>query len=403
MRNLQSTRNAAFKAALLAGGAGIIALAQPAFAQDGAPVQTKEPVTTSVTADQPAGNNVTDQSTNPNQPGIVVTGSRIVKKDFESNSPMVTVDSGLLQNSSTSALEQSLNKLPQFVPAQTPTAGGDIQPTATNTPGAATVSLRGLGINRNLILIDGRRATPGNAGGAVDINTIPSAAVERVEVITGGASATYGADAIAGVTNFILKKNFQGLELDGRAGISEHGDGFEFEVSGIMGSDFADGRGNVSFAMSMNKREANYQRDRSWYRKLWTDPQVAGDEFFIEEPGVVFTLSDLLPDAINSTTPPGGFHFPAGPGKTLFPNANVTFFGTGANDISSVFGLTAYDDPNHQTQPFTYNFIFNRFLQGALPTQGQFFGNDPNRYHRTADGGAAANYGQYYLVLPLTR
>ncbi len=83
-----------------------------------------------------------------------------MKKDFEFNSPMVTVDSGLLQNSSTAALEQSLNKLPQFVPAQTPTAGGDIQPTATNTPGAATISLRGLGINRNLILIDGRRATP---------------------------------------------------------------------------------------------------------------------------------------------------------------------------------------------------------------------------------------------------
>ena len=217
MRSLQTTRNAAFKAALLAGGAGIIALAQPAFAQDtGKPVPTKEPVTTTAPNDQTPNNDVTDQNANntANGQGIVVTGSRIVKKDYSSNSPIVTVDKALLQNSSTSALESNLNKLPQFVPAQTPEGGADIQPTATNTPGAATVSLRGLGINRNLVLIDGRRATPSNAGGAVDINTIPAAAVERVEVVTGGASATYGADAIAGVTNFILKKNFQGLELD---------------------------------------------------------------------------------------------------------------------------------------------------------------------------------------------
>jgi len=391
VRSLQTTRGCALKAALLAGSAGVIALAQPAYAQDGQPVPTKEPVQTS--PDQPEGSTVTDQATNPNQPGIVVTGSRIVKKDFESNSPMVTVDQGLLQNSSTAALEQQLNKLPQFVPAQTPTAGGDIQPTATNTPGAATVSLRGLGINRNLVLIDGRRATPGNASGSVDINTIPSAAVERVEVITGGASATYGADAIAGVTNFILKKNFQGLELDGRAGLSEHGDGFEFQVSGIMGADFDDGRGNVSVAMSMNKREASYQIDRKWYRDLWTDPQVGGDQFFIEYPGVAFG-NDW-----------GGMPSTAAL-QQLFPGSNPLPFGigTGAHDISMLFGIfapTVYVQPENNNAPFTWGF-FNRFQQGGL-VNFTGFDEDPIRYHRTADGGAAANFGQYYLTLPLKR
>ena len=156
---------------------------------------------------------------------IVVTGSRIQRRDFEANSPIVTAGENLLQNSATSAIETSLNKLPSFTPVQTPSLGGDIQPTATNTPGAATVSLRGLGTNRNLVLVDGRRATPANALGVVDINTIPAAAIDRVEIITGGASATYGADAVGGVVNFILKKNFQGLELDGSAGISEIGDG----------------------------------------------------------------------------------------------------------------------------------------------------------------------------------
>ena len=130
---------------------------------------------------------------------IVVTGSRIQRRDYEANSPILTVDESLLKNSSTAALETNLTKLPQFHPVQTPTMAGDIQPTPTNTPGAATVSLRGLGANRNLVLIDGRRATPGNASQVVDINTIPGIALERVETITGGASATYGADAVGGV------------------------------------------------------------------------------------------------------------------------------------------------------------------------------------------------------------
>jgi hypothetical protein len=142
----------------------------------------------------------------------VVTGSRIQRRDYEANSPILTVDDSLLKYSSTAAIETNLTKLPQFHPVQTPTMA-DIQPTATNTPGAATVSLRGLGANRNLVLLDGRRATPGNASMVVDINTIPSLAIERVETITGGASATYGADAVGGVVNFI-EEQFQGFQLD---------------------------------------------------------------------------------------------------------------------------------------------------------------------------------------------
>ena len=166
MRKLHNT--GVYKALLLAGCAGSITLAAPAMAQD-------EPEdTTDVLATEEGQDEAAEEGT------IVVTGSRIQRRDFESNSPIVTVDEALLENSSTSALESNLNKLPQFVPAQTPTAGGDIQPTATNTPGAATVSLRGLGTNRNLVLLDGRRGTPGNASGTVDISTLPSAAIERV-------------------------------------------------------------------------------------------------------------------------------------------------------------------------------------------------------------------------------
>ena len=278
MRKLENT--GVFKALLLAGCAGTITLATPATAQDNA--QAGDILTTPEEDTAATGEGT-----------IVVTGSRIGRQDFSSTSPLVTVDEALLQQSSTAAIEQNLNKLPQFTPAKTPTGGGDIQPTATNTPGAATVSLRGLGANRNLVLLDGRRATPSNAAGIVDINTIPSAAIERVEIISGGASATYGADAIAGVTNFILKKNFQGLELDGQMSISQEGDGFEYQLSGIMGSDFDDGRGNVSIAMAMNTREPSYQRNRDWYQDLWRNPDIATNRFFPLYGGIALGLNPI--------------------------------------------------------------------------------------------------------------
>src|SRR4029079_15948863 len=124
-----------------------------------------------------------------------------------------------------------------------------------------------------------------NASMAVDINTIPAAAIERVEIISGGASSTYGADAVAGVTNFILKKNFQGLELDGQMGVTQDGDGFEYQLSGIVGTDFADGRGNISLAMSMNTREASLRSNRKWYRDLFRDTSTTGgSQFFIDRP-----------------------------------------------------------------------------------------------------------------------
>ena len=144
------------------------------------------------------------------QPGqglaeVVITGSRIQRSaDLESSSPMVTVSSDVLTNKSTVGLENALNQLPQFVPAQTQFVTNDNAPSATNAPGAATINLRGLGTNRTLVLLDGRRAQPANTTLVVDVNSIPAAAIDHVEVVTGGASAVYGADAIAGVVNFRL-------------------------------------------------------------------------------------------------------------------------------------------------------------------------------------------------------
>lgn len=270
---------------------------------------------------------------------IVVTGSRIARRDYDANSPIVTVGSELLETSTSSAIETSLNKLPQFTPAQTPALGGDIQATATNTPGAASVSLRGLGANRNLVLLDGRRATPGNANMVVDINSIPAAAIERVEIITGGASATYGADAVGGVVNFIMKKNFQGLELDGRMGISSRGDGREYTVSGIMGSDFADDRGNISIAFETNERSASNRIDRPWFRDLYLDPNTTGTKNFSDFaayiPGVNRPSQAVLNTIFAGRDVAAFPNYPTT--GTLWVNTNGTVFG-GVNNFATRAG-----------------------------------------------------------------
>ncbi|HEX9806478.1 MAG TPA: TonB-dependent receptor [Alteraurantiacibacter sp.] len=300
---------------------------------------------------------------------IIVTGSRIVRRDYEANSPIVTVGDELLKNTGTAAIETSLNKLPAFTPVQTPSLGGDIQPTATNTPGAATVSLRSLGTNRNLVLVDGRRATPANALGVVDINTIPAAAIDRVEIITGGASATYGADAVGGVVNFILKKDFEGLELDGQMGITDRGDGFEYSISGLMGANFDDGRGNVTIGLSMNDRASADQIEREWFVDVWEDPRFTGTEFFPD-------FSGFQPfGGINPTQASHDALFGAGAvatGSRLYFNADGTAF-TG---------------------------FFQSPPGGAFRFDGDLTGP---KWKQLADGTLGQNFLDGYAQLPLTR
>ena len=145
---------------------------------------------------------------------IVITGSRIIRRDLAAPSPILTVDTEAFEQSSNVSLEAVLNQYPQFKADDTQFVASDIQPTANNSPGASTLNLRGLGASRSLVLLDGRRAQPVNAALTVDINTLPAAAISRVEVISGGAAATYGPDAMAGVVNFILKDDFEGVSVN---------------------------------------------------------------------------------------------------------------------------------------------------------------------------------------------
>ncbi len=187
---------------------------------------------------------------------VVVTGSRIARQDYVANSPIVTVGAEDIAATGVTTLDTLLNEMPQFVPAINQTSNNP------SNGGQANISLRGLGTNRTLILMNGRRVVPSNNDGTVDVNLIPSQLVKSIEVVTGGASSTYGSDAIAGVVNFILRDDFQGLEANLSYGITDRSDGETFSASLATGGSFADGNGHAMLMVSYNDRDAIYNADR---------------------------------------------------------------------------------------------------------------------------------------------
>ena len=269
---------------------------------------------------------------------VQITGSRIVRRDLEAPSPIVTVDVEQFENISNVGVEAALNKLPQFQPAGTQFAAQSIVANAFSSPGISSLDLRGLGPNRSLVLVDGRRAQPANATLTVDVNSIPSAAIANVEVISGGASSVYGADAIAGVVNFKLKRDFEGLALDLQSGITEQGDGSETRFSALVGSNLGDGRGNVMFGAEFSRRGAVQQRDREFYTSAWEDPGTTGGGELVNVSSYIPTATNLPTQAavdnifsgfsgVNPSTP-----FFVNPDGTLFKNTIVL----GNPDASSI-------------------------------------------------------------------
>jgi outer membrane receptor protein involved in Fe transport len=277
---------------------------------------------------------------------ITVTGTRIARRDYSAQTPIVTVDSDAFTDRSNVAIEATLNQLPQFnvegsqsmlSSAQTPF------PAATVAPGAATLNLRGLGPNRSLVLVDGRRVQPVNGALVVDVNTIPSAAIARVEVITGGAAMVYGADAIAGVVNFILKRDYEGMDFRARYGVTEEGDGEEISLNALFGANFSDGRGNVTFGADYYRRETILSADRDWIVAGWKDPGTMA--------------AGLGGSALSQYVLPGAIPTPAGPLCSLpsqnYPTAGFLPCGAASYYIDQNGNLFDVAAPNDPTNPYT--------------------------------------------------
>lgn len=188
---------------------------------------------------------------------IIVTGSRLRTDGMEMPVPVTVVDAAEIKALSPGPLVTGLSQLPQFYGNQTPGSGSS----------RGTLNLRGLGVNRTLTLLNGRRVPGTTASGGADINLFPEALIRAVETTTGGASAAYGTDAVAGVVNFILDTQFTGLEISGQSGLTSRGDSSNQEISATIGTPFAQGRGHFIASAEYGRQSGiDTYNGRNWYQ-----------------------------------------------------------------------------------------------------------------------------------------
>src|SRR5678815_4130956 len=180
-----------------------------------------------------------------NTEAVTVTGSRVISDITMSPTPITAVSADQLLSTTPTDIPDALNKLPVFIGGRGPRS----QDNASKNNGGNVLNLRNFGVSRTLILLDGHRVPASNQDGTVDVDTLPQMLMSRVDVVTGGASAVYGSDAVTGVVNFVLDKNFTGLKFDVNSGISNYGDGFSYKVAAAAGMDLFGGRGH--FEMSI--------------------------------------------------------------------------------------------------------------------------------------------------------
>jgi len=222
---------------------------------------------------------------------VVVTGSRLVVNPLDSAQPVQIITAEQLELRGITSAGDALETVPALI------ASNNVEQTARDgLAGRVSLNLRNMGVNRTLVLVNGRRHVAGIPGSsAVDITSIPSGLIERVDVLTGGAAAVYGSDAVTGVVNFVTKTDFVGTEVDAQVGSSFDGDAGRFFGSLVHGFDFADGRGNVAFALQTEKRQLLFQGDRQSTRAngIWTRDQ---------NPALRYQAGDPLPPGISANT-----------------------------------------------------------------------------------------------------
>jgi iron complex outermembrane recepter protein len=263
---------------------------------------------------------------------VVVTGSRIVSTNLDSPSPVQTISSEDIAKTGTVNLQDILLKNPTF---GTPTLSRTNSNFLTSGAGVATVDLRNLGIDRTLTLVNGRRFVSGLPGSAaVDYNTIPAQFIERVDVLTGGASAVYGSDAVAGVVNIILKKNFEGVAFDGQYGTSAESDNQETQFGITFGTNTEDGRGNVMAHVGYTKQGSvlSADRERSAVDQISTGAAITG---------AAEDMFDITRPFYSSFAPQGRFFTANGPaaGITYDQAGNVIPWSTNGNATQAATGF----------------------------------------------------------------
>lgn len=270
---------------------------------------------------------------------IVVTGSRLASPNLDSASPVTVVSAEEIKNTGTTRVEDLVNSLPQVFAGQ----GSNY---SNGSSGTATLNLRGLGSERNLVLVNGRRLVPGDPStSAADINVIPGAMVKRVDVLTGGASSVYGADAVSGVVNFVMDTKFEGFRVDGQYSFYNHNNDAGATITGPLaargfaiprgmhtgggtvdatvafGTAFDDGRGHITAYAGYRKVNAILQRDRDYSACALTPRSTVGTN------GELFTCGGSATSANGTVFDGTSSTYQIGAGRTLVPGVTRYNFG----------------------------------------------------------------------------
>jgi len=356
--------------------AGAAALSAPAFAQS--TPTGKAPGVASATAAEASSDDT-----------IVVTGSRIARPELASASPVTVIGQADVKQFGTTRVEDLLNALPQVFAGQ----GGSISNGATGT---ATLDLRNLGPQRTLVLVNGRRLVPGDPRSPfADINIIPAALLKRVDVLTGGASSVYGADAVSGVVNFVMDTEFEGFKLDGQYSLYNHNnragkdvtgalnargfgfptgnvtDGGTIDATAVFGAGFDDGRGHVTAYAGYRKIDAITQNRRDYSSCSLTSNTDAN----------VTALGRLYNCGGSGTSAPGSFYIQGeyynvqgdqfAPGRVLFNFAPTNYYQR--PDERYTAGFFAHYDVDDAFKPYMeFMFMDDRTVAQIAPS-GNFF------------------------------
>lgn len=309
------------------------------------------------TEDEPVATTAPAEEAEVKAEKVTVTGSRLALQDFQAISPVTSVTSEAIELNATLTIETLLNELPQVIPGNTVTsnnAGGE---------DFATIDLRGLGPQRTLVIIDGERVPGSSTTGVVDLNSIPAGLIDRIEVVTGGASAVYGSDAIAGVVNFILKDDYEGAQVTVGGGGGFDGNAQYETADFLLGGNFDNGRGNLVTYASYFNRDGVKQSQYDYSRVS------AGVVYGYDSSNSTYTgayVVDTLDDYLNARAAlaadfPGTsrFFFPGGSGTppwgSISNNAANPFAGLATNPLTAGQFAAANTDCNPATPGVAVN------------------------------------------------
>jgi iron complex outermembrane recepter protein len=264
---------------------------------------------------------------------VIVTGSLIQRPNNTSVSPITTVSEEAIQQSGAANIQDALNQLPSF------TVGGNAATGGQGTGGRATIDLHGLGTNRNLVLLDGKRLPISDINGEVDVNILPEAIISGIDVITGGASAVYGSDAMSGVVNFRTIKGFDGVKADVMQTNSQQGGAQRFNASLAMGSGFGQDRGHALFAFTYSKQNPLLGLQRSDFFHDKVPSSFIGTGAFV--PSATNAPSAAVVTALFNSYGIAGARNPLG-SNLGFNNDGTLFTQTGALNYKGANGTNGY-------------------------------------------------------------